>query len=245
MPSLAEIAAGLVDIQTIVGVSEYTNFPAELKKIPVIGPYTRFNIEKIYSLKPDLVIASMDGNIKDQINRLRELKFSVVVLDSSTLQRHFESLALISKILGNELKGKLWIQELQSQIETHHNKLSSLKSKKVMLQLDSDPLVVVGRNTLLNEILEALGGSNPFPDFNANYPRLSLEQVIQINPDQIVILSTEGNLKRFQKMAEKWNSYQHLKAVKSRQVKVVQADELMRPGPRLVQGIKLFAEVLR
>src|SRR5579885_2742507 len=63
-PSLAEVAAALdpAHLERIVGVTEYTDFPPSLAKVESVGPYNRFNIEKVVSLKPDLVLATKDGN---------------------------------------------------------------------------------------------------------------------------------------------------------------------------------------
>src|SRR4051812_6042349 len=68
-PSLAELAADLSgnQLEKIVGVSDYTDYPPRLEKTPSVGPYSRFNLEKVVALKPDLVLATLDGNPRDQV----------------------------------------------------------------------------------------------------------------------------------------------------------------------------------
>src|SRR6478672_2161638 len=100
-PSLAELAADLAGekIERIVGVSEYTDFPPALKKVESIGPYHKFNLEKVVSLKPDLVLATSDGNSRDQVLHLRELGVPVVVVETQSLAQVVSSIRLIGQAM--------------------------------------------------------------------------------------------------------------------------------------------------
>ena len=107
-PSLAELVCEFFgNGDRIVGVSEYTDFPPELKKIKTIGPYSHVNLETVFALKPDLVLATLDGNSKDQIGHLRELGVPVIVVATETFPQIENSITLISTALG---EGKVMVR---------------------------------------------------------------------------------------------------------------------------------------
>src|SRR5262245_40620061 len=71
-PSLGELAADLLgdNLDRLVGVSEFTDYPPALKKVNSVGPYHQFNLERVLALKPDLVLATLDGNPRDRVLHL-------------------------------------------------------------------------------------------------------------------------------------------------------------------------------
>src|SRR4051812_45152654 len=81
-PSLGELASDLLgpELDRIVGVSEFTDYPPTLSKIPSIGPYVRINVEKVLSLKPDLVLGTVSGNSKEQVEQLIALGLHVLTV---------------------------------------------------------------------------------------------------------------------------------------------------------------------
>lgn len=145
-PSLGELAADLLaqDIQRIVGVSEYTDYPPALKKVMSVGPYHQFNLERVVSLKPDLVLATSDGNSKDQIQHLRELKIPVVVVQTGNFKEVAESIRLVSRALGRPKLGFEMAEDFSKSMQKFIMRGKGHSQIPVMLQVGDDPLVVVG-----------------------------------------------------------------------------------------------------
>ena len=106
-PSVGELAAEFLetDLDRIVGVSESTDYPPALKKTESVGQYQRFNLEKVMALKPDLILATLQGNSKDQIQHLRELGASVFVLNTATFSDVEEALREAAILLGEGTRG--------------------------------------------------------------------------------------------------------------------------------------------
>ncbi len=243
-PSLGELAADFLGSETekIIGVSEYTDYPPKLKEKPSIGPYFRFNIEQIQALKPDLVLATQDGNPKDQVLHLRELGVPVLVVNTQSFRDIFESISIVSRALGKKSLGEKMAEQLKRGIANIQLKSKNHKKLKVLLQIGDHPLVVVGKKSFLHEALETIGATNVYSDSLTSYPKPSLEDAIQRNPDVILILTLDKNLNHFYKIKNEWYLYKQVKAVKNDKVHILFGDTLLRPTLRLLEGLSMLSK---
>ncbi|HUP58373.1 MAG TPA: helical backbone metal receptor [Bdellovibrionota bacterium] len=244
-PSLGELAADLdtEHIERIVGVSEYTDFPPALKKVGSIGPYHRFNLEKVLALKPDLVLATKDGNAEDQVRHLRELGLKVVVVDTSSLALIARSMRVAGQAMGMAEAGERMGKAFEERMSGYRRKVWKVR-KTVLLQFGDEPLIVAGKESFLNEALELIGALNAYRDTPGRYIRPSLEDAVSRAPGEIVILALGDDPAPFRKMAEKWKRFPRLSAVKAGRVKVLKADALIRPTMRFFDGLKLLEEAV-
>jgi iron complex transport system substrate-binding protein len=238
-PSLGELVTDLLgkDLGRLVGVSEYTDYPTALRKLPSIGPYHHFNLEKVLALKPDLVLATLDGNSKEQVNHLRELKVPVVVVETGNFTEIAGSMKLVAKALGVPNLGAEMASQLTLGIQRVKLNSKNHSPLKVLLQIGEDPMVLVGGNSFLHSALETIGAINVYRDAKIPYPRPSLEDVLKRDPDVIVIIALGGELKQFDSMAKKWGQFRSLKAVKDGRVHVLRSDSLLRPTLRILEGL--------
>lgn len=258
MPSLGELAAELVgaNLETIVGVSDYSDEPPGLKTVTSIGPYTHFNLEKVLALKPDLVLGSMDGNSKDQILHLRELGIPVVLVQTESFQDIETSIQLVSQSIGAQNIGQNMIHRLQQGFarfkaraqQRAQNKLKDrLKTHlpvKVLLQIGDQPLVVAGGQSFLNAALELIGAKNIYGENQSHYPRPALEDVIQKDPDIIITLALGQDIAPLSRARQRWFQLPQLKAVKSKRVYLLHSDALLRPTPRILEGLSLLEKAI-
>lgn len=239
-PSLGELAAEFCasDSSRIVGVSEYTDYPPALASTPSIGPYARFNIEKVVTLKPDLVLATLDGNAKDQVLRLRELGLPVVTVATASLADVAASMRLVGRALGQPNEGERMAERFSEGLR--HIRERARKrglTKRVLLQIGDEPLIAVGGGTFLNDALEAIGARGLYSDSHVHYPRSSLEDVVRRDPEVILVLAMGGDPAPFEAMAKRWPRFESITAVKRKRVLVLKADILLRPTARLLQGL--------
>jgi iron complex transport system substrate-binding protein len=239
MPSLGELVADLLgdDLSTIIAVSEATDYPPKLKFKPKVGPYHRLNLETILSMHPDLILASADGNRLDQVKHLRELGLAVVSIDTETFADIEKSMKLVALALGKPLAGEEMARAFSKKIGELKTELSHRPTRKVMLQVGDEPLVVVGRKSFLESVLEILGAQNIYQDLNERYPMPSIESVVQRDPEVIVIFAMHDDLKFYEKMQRRWELFKTMKAVHEHKIKVVQCDSLLRPTMRLLEGM--------
>lgn len=245
IPSLGELASEILEsTDTIVGVSEFTDYPAALKTKKTIGPYYKVNLEAVVELRPDLVLASTDGNLKDQIDRLRELKIPVVVVKTSRMREIEESITQVSEALGKAEKGKTLLARFKRDVQSIRDRAKKRKSLRVLLQVGDEPLVVVGGESFLSEALEVVGAKNAYSDSKLPYPRIAYEDVVKRNPDRILVFALSDDRAVFEKMAKQWERFPGLKSIRNKGVTIFKADELLRPGSRLIRGLELLEREL-
>lgn len=243
-PSLGELAADLVgeNLERIVGVTDFTDFPPALKKVRSVGNYAKFNLESVVSLKPDLVLATHDGNSKDQVAHLRELGVPVLVVGTETFSEIEASMKLVAEAIGVPAEGERMVSQFKLGLSRIRERARTRAGARpsVLMQIGGDPLIVVGRKTFLNEALEAVGARNVYGDNDQRYPRPSVEDAVSRNPDHVLVMALGEDMRSFQTMAASWAQFSSMKAVREKKVRILKADALLRPTLRLLEGLSLL-----
>jgi iron complex transport system substrate-binding protein len=243
IPSLGEIAAEILGgEERIAGVVEYTDFPATLSKKPTVGTYAKPNLEKIISLKPDLVLASRDGTPPALIVRLERLKIPVLTVGTDSIEKLRESCLMIGEAVGTDEGAKL-AARIDREIEAvkaraERRKKNSRAHPKVLLQVGDEPLVVVGGTGFLDEALAILGVTNAYADSKQPFPRVSVEDALKRDPEVILLIALGNDLKPFERAKKRWESYPKLAATRGGRIRILRSDSLVRPGPRFAQGLR-------
>lgn len=249
-PSLSELVVELssspsVALKRLVGVSEFSDFPPEVKKVRQVGPYYRVHLEAVLGLRPDLVLATSDGNSQEQVSRLREAGVPVVVVATQSLKGIEESISLVAQALGERPRGEVMLTKLRSGLADIRKRNQSRTHPKVLLQVGDEPLVVAGGKSFLHEALETVGAVNVYADAQQAYPKPSLEDALRRNADTILVLAMTDDLNPYQKFARKWEAFPSVSAVKNHRIKVIQGDRILRPTLRLLDGLKELEKAIR
>lgn len=246
IPSLAELVADLLPgkLERVVGVSEYTDYPAALKRVKSIGPYDRFSLELVRSLKPDLVLGTLDGNSRDQIEHLREMKIPVVLVNSQRLEQVLESVDLVAQALGEPEAGKKIRQKLVQGLDEIKARATKRQRRKVLLQFGEEPLIVAGGKSFLTEAIALVGADNVYSESKDTYPRVTTEDAIRRDPEWILVLRLGEDVKPFKKMVSGWSGFTSMRAVREKKVRMLTADPLLRPSLRLLDGLRLLEQEL-
>lgn len=143
-PSLSEWTATLLGEakakKAIVGVSEFSQYPAYLKSVDLVGPYPKLAVEKIASLKPDLVLASAQANQHDQIEQLRRLRLNVQVLPVEKFSEMAEWIVNLGEILHEkkaaEAVQKEWIRGVNDLKRTQSKAQQTLRPRSSAFAFD-------------------------------------------------------------------------------------------------------------
>ena len=224
----------------LVGVSEYSQYPKFLEKIKTIGPYPQIQVEAVLKLKPTLVLASSEYNRADQIEALKKLKLKVEVLPKETFSEMEAWILKLGQAISEPEKAKLAAKKWKQGIQYLETKLSmnTPRLKRVMIQVQDSPLIVVGGDSFLNEAFEKIGFQNIFKDMKQAYPKVSRESVLKENPEAIFILDLMVHEDEFAKTKVKWENYKKLKAVEDQQIKTIPGDDFARCSLRLLRGLQ-------
>lgn len=232
-------AAGAGD--KIIGAMAYSDYPEAAKKIPRVGGYASLDIEKIISLKPDLIIAWASGNNLNQIKKLEDLGFPVFMSEplypediANSIQR-FGVLAATTNVSSVEVDK--FLNHYKRLKEDNKNKVKL----KVFYQFWNKPIMTINGKHLISKIINLCGGTNVFSNLHSLTPKISIEAVIDSKTE--VIIAGDNGSKKLLWMSE-WKQWTQIPAVKKERVYFINPDLINRAGPRILQGADALCELL-
>ncbi len=242
-PSITEIIYDLGQEKRLVGVTQFSTYPSEAESLPRVGSYIRLDIEKIISLKPDLCLATKDGNPKHIIDKIVSLGIPVYVINPRNLQQIMDAITSLGSLLHAKQAAAELVIDMEKRIGQVQARVKKGNRKpRIFFQIDAEPLFSAGSNTFIHELIELAGGINTTAG-KVSYPRYSWEDIILLQPEIVLISSMAGGLKP-EYLVKSWERWALLSAVKNSQIYVVDAELFDRPTPRLVDGLETIAAII-
>ena len=242
-PSITEIIYDLGQEKRLVGVTQYSTYPSEAELLPRVGSYVRLDIEKIVALKPDLCLATKDGNPKHIVDKIVSLGIPVYVINPQNLQQIMDTITRLGSLLHAEQTAAALVSDMEKRIGQVQARVKNMPDRpRVFFQIDAEPLFSAGTNTFIHELIELAGGINTTAG-EVSYPRYSWEDIIVLQPEIVLISSMAGGLAP-EYLLNSWKKWNLLSAVKNDQVFVVDAELFDRPTPRLINGLEVIAAII-
>jgi iron complex transport system substrate-binding protein len=238
-PSTTEIlfAAGLGE--KIVGVTNFCDHPEEAKLKPKIGGMSNPSLEKVVSLRPDIVVMTTDGNPREFELKLHSLKIKTFVFDSLTIAELPDGIRKMGAALDEKEKFNALASDIEQSMENLREH-STASGKKVLFIVWPEPLIVAGQRTAADDAIKLLGGVNIAADALGRYPKYSIEEIFHQSPDIIFVgkgMSGKGSEDMRKIASSLLGRLAALPAVENNRVFFV-SDSLFRLGPRIIDGIK-------
>jgi len=242
-PSITEIIYDLGQEKRLVGVTQYSTYPSEAELLPRVGSYVRLDIEKIVALKPDLCLATKDGNPKHIVDKIVSLGIPVYVINPQNLQQIMDTITRLGSLLHAEQTAAALVSDMEKRIGQVQARVKNRPDRpRVFFQIDAEPLFSAGTDTFIHELIELAGGINTTAG-EVSYPRYSWEDIIVLQPEIVLISSMAGGLAP-EYLLNSWRKWNLLSAVKNDQIFVVDAELFDRPTPRLVNGLEVIAAII-
>jgi iron complex transport system substrate-binding protein len=242
-PSITEIIYALGQENRLKAVTRHSDFPIAATKLPKIGSYVRLDLERIVALNPDLCIAIKDGNPKEVIDRLESLKIPVYVVNPRNLNTVLETIIAVGNILNAGDKAENLLTNLHNRIQRVKSLISPDTYRPgVFFQIGISPIVSVGTDTFLHELIVLAGGEN-LADGKTPYPRFSREQVLALAPE-IFIVTSMARQAVFEQVKAEWRRWPSMPAVRNERIFLVDSNLFDRPSPRLVDGLELLIKLI-
>ena len=247
-PNITEIlfALGLGD--RIVGVSSFCDFPEEAKGRPKVGGMSNPSLEAVVSLRPDLVLFSIDGNPKSFEERLRSMNVHTFTLRPRRIAELPVGIRQIGSAVGVPEKADELAREMEKKIlalkereQTIRKRQSTDQKQKVLFIIWPEPLIVAGPGSIADDALKMIGVVNISGDTVSSYPKYSIEDIIRQAPDSIFIGKGTGMDRVSDRLLRRLKS---VPAVRNKRVFYV-SDYLYRLGPRTMQGVEELERILR
>ena len=242
-PDLTETIYALSLEDKLVGDTDYCDTPAEAKLKPHVGNTQSPNLEAIVALHPDLVLASATINWVHTADALKRLGFSVYTVDPHTVRGMLKSFEHIAEVAGAPEHGAALVGRLESRLDALHAQLESLPLVHVLFVEWIAPLMTIGQNTFIADALRWAGAESVILS-KQNWPRVSLEEIVRLQPDYILMTRNHGGTND-----EELNDlrarpvWKKLLAVERGHTLMVD-DEMARPAPGLIGAIEKLAHEL-
>jgi len=245
-PSNTEIlfALGLED--KIVGTTDYCDYPEAAKSKPRVAGYSTPNLEKVVSVQPDLILAEAIHE-KTVLPALEKLGLTVIVMSAESLDTVLNDIRLVGQINGRSKAAARLTDSLNGRIQAVVSKTATLTPEqrlKVLYVVWYDPIWTMGRETFINDLIWNAGGVNIFADDFEKSRVVSLEAIIQKNPQVIIVsgMGTTGDL-IYNNIKSETRLSQIDAMLNNRIYKISDANLIERPGPRIVDGLEEIAKL--
>lgn len=229
-PSVAENLAFLGLSERVVGVTAFCRWPPELARRPKVGTFAHPELERILALRPDLVVATVQGNPRWAVEALERLGVPVYVTDVRGLRGLVRSLQRLARGLGC---GGEAVERLRRSVEVPRPP----PRRRVLLEVGGWPLVVAGPGSVQDELIRLAGGINVAAPIGRPYGRVCLEQALAWRPEVVLVSSMEG---RARCRVALWR-----RLLPRARVVVVPSDLIDHPSPRALEALRLLRRWLR
>jgi iron complex transport system substrate-binding protein len=241
-PGLTEIlfALGLGD--RVVGVTDYCNYPPEaLSKTRVGG--LNANIESILALRADLVVGVAGLYQEDNLTRFERFQIPYFAVDPSSLEKIFGTILVFGRIAGAKETAVEKVRQLRERLNRIRQAVEPFPPVRLLYVVDKEPLISVGKRSYLADLIHEAGGINIAGGLDKAYPMLSMEYVIQQDP-QVIVLAMDADRSLSDQEKRDWSRWSSLSAVRDGKIYKVDRDLLNRPGPRVMDGLEELVRLL-
>lgn len=186
-PSLTEIVLELGAADRLVGVLDGGDRPAALASVPSVGHYGQLNIERLLSLKPDLILLWPGSIGPAQREQLQRLNIPVYVAEPHSLEQLTAQVDAISRQLGRADAGRQLAAQLRQRLAELRQRYQRAEPLRVFYQVWNQPLYTVGGGQIISDALTVCGARNVFDDLKLPAPQVSIESVLQREPEVILV----------------------------------------------------------
>lgn len=242
-PHITEVLFAIGAGNKVVGTTHYSDYPEAALKVPRIGGYDKVNLEKVVTLKPDLIIAWQSGNNARTNQRLEQMGYPVYYSEPESLKDIAANMATLGKLSGLEQQGLEKQQAFLARYEQLKQLNSNKEELKIYYEVWQNPRYTLGGSHFSREIFNLCGARNLFEDVAEKAPIVSLEAIITRNPDVILTGDRHGE-ENLQALRNHWLQWPQITAVKKSQIYYVDADIFTRSSPRALDAAAHLCELL-
>ncbi len=242
-PSITEILFALGLNQELAAITKFCDYPQAALSKPRIGGFVDPDVEKIVSLKPDLIIGIRDGNRMDTVDRLNDFGFPVYLIDPKGFDGVMGTIKNIGEVVGRERESRRMIKDMIGQKELIVSITRSLSRPKVFFQVGDAPLITVGKGTLADDLIRLAGGRSISENESVSYPSYGIETILAKAPEIIIVSSMESK-KDHMNLVKRWQNWKSIPAVKMNAVHIIDSNLVDRPTPRIAEGLELLVKII-
>ena len=231
-PSLSEIVAELGAADMLVGVLDGGDRPAALAHVPSVGHYGQLDMERLLSLRPDLILLWPGSVGPAQREQLQRLNIPVYVAEPHSLEQLTTQVQAIAEQLGRAEAGRQLAAHLRQRLAELRQRYRRTEPLRVFYQVWNQPLYTVGGGQIISDALSVCGARNVFDDLKLPAPQVSIESVLQRDPEMILV----GD----QAQEEAWKVWPAM----AERVRLVPDKGLERPSGQMLEAVGRLCQVI-
>jgi iron complex transport system substrate-binding protein len=240
-PSTTETMFAIGAGAAMVGRSKFCDYPPEATKLPAVGGYVDASLESILALRPDLVIGARGPSGPGLTEKLAARGIATFFPETESFAQIDEMILGVGARTAHDADAKRVVGDMDARVAAIERAVTGLARPRVLLVYGVEPIVAAGTKTFADEMIRRAGGENAAD--GTGYPTLGMERIIVLDPD-VVLNAAMGETRgqeRISKDAPGWSS---LRAVKAGRVVALADEVVMRPGPRIADGLRAVAHAI-
>lgn len=242
-PATTEAVFALGHGPRVVGRSRYCDFPPEVKSVPPVGGFVDPSLEAILGVKPDLVVGVQGPGLRDFAERLDARGIGTFFPPTQSFAEIGAMLVGLARRLGDESRGEAERTRLERERLEVEQAIVGRARPRALFVFGLRPIVVAGAGSFPDEMLRLAGADNAIVADEQRFPTLGVERVLALDPD-VVIDATGGAMREGISITKDLPGWGEIRAVREGRLIVASDDRLLRPGPRVGQGLAILARAL-
>ncbi len=227
--------------EKIVGAVDYCDYPEAAKKIPRVGAISAYSLERIISLKPDLVVVWSSGHGAKVMEKLASLGINVYASEPRVLDDVAKTIRDFGLLAGTYEVANKNATAYESSLRTLRKRYSVKSPVKTLYQVWNAPILTINGEHIISDVIRMCGGINVFEDSVASAPKISIESVIAQNPSAII---ASGMQEERPDWLDDWRKWGSIEAVAQQNLFFVPPDLIQRHTMRIVEGGGMICEEL-
>jgi iron complex transport system substrate-binding protein len=238
-PHVTELLYAAGGGDKIVGAVTYSDYPEAAKKLPRVGDNRQIDMERVISMKPDLIVIWMHGASERQIDGLRQLGIPLFHSEPQKLDGIADNIIRLGQLMGTESVAQPAAAEIRQQFASLARQYSNRPPVRMFYQVWDKPLYTLNGKSIVSDAMRLCGGVNIFADLKVTAPVIGVEAVLQADPEAIF-----GTSEKDYGSVNLWRPYPNMLAVKNDNLFRLDGELLNRAGPRMVAGATAMCEKL-
>lgn len=230
-PHLAELVFAVGAGDLLIGVSAYTDYPDDAVNLPVVGDAFNLDQEQLAVLAPNLLLSWDSGTPAHVVDELRSRGYRVEVISTTSLEDLPDALLRIGVLTGREGTASAIADQFTKGLEDLMRAAKDAESIRVFYQVHAHPLYTINGDHFLSQVIELCGGTNIFADLNGLAPLVSVESVLEREPE-LILASSDAGPGAF----DEWMRWSDMAAIRYSNQFLMPANEIGRATPRLLIG---------
>ncbi len=240
-PALTEILFALGLDDSIVGVSDFCNYPPVALTKPKVGGIAP-NFEALVALKPDLVVTTGGVAMRETAKRLERFRIPLLSVEADSVESILTRITLLGQVTGRREAAGALVGDMRRRLAAIAANRPGAASPRVLYLVDDEPPITIGHKSFLYDVLIKAGGTPFETGPNESYPRVGMEAIVRFDPEVIFFAgdSDAGATAH----AATWQRWNRIAAVHSGRMYAIPRDLINRPGPRMIEAIEFIASKL-